>query len=92
MIRVERNQFAKTIAAIPLCLVLSSFSLLSEPEKIDVISLFIHHLFGTMSLDTHGTFLLVMENMLFLLLFQVSHNLVVILLCGFDAVFHSAIP
>ena len=70
MIRVERNQFAKTIAAIPLCLVLSSFSLLSEPEKIDVISLFIHHLFGTMSLDTHGTFLLVMENMLFLLLFQ----------------------
>lgn len=71
MVKTGGKQFVKTAAAMPLCLVQSAFELLSKPEEISAIDLFVSHLFGAMSLESHGTILLVMENMLFILTFQI---------------------
>lgn len=61
----KKTNIWKTLISIPLCLLMSIFDLISEKDNYNIVDLFAHKVFGRMSFDNESTFILTMQNLIF---------------------------
>lgn len=62
---MKRREYLKTFIGVPLCLVMSVFDLISSTRSYNVVEAFAYKVFGTISFQDEGVFLLTMQNLLF---------------------------
>lgn len=70
MIKIEKKQIIKTFLAIPLCILLSCYDLISQPDMYDIEELFVQKIFGRISFYDSSAYFITMQNLVFVILFN----------------------
>lgn len=70
MIKLERKQFAKTLLAIPLCLILSAYDFISAQLDISVIDMFVQKIMGRVTSYDSSSYILTVQNISFVIIFN----------------------
>lgn len=71
--RIDRRCLSKALLAIPLALALHCFELISQPEAVRSMELFLGKVFGRLTLNNDGIYLLAIENLAFVLVFNLLY-------------------
>lgn len=73
MPRVDRRRLKKALLAIPLALALHCLALISQPEPMPAMELLLGKVFGRITLNNNGIYLLAIENLAFVLVFNLLY-------------------